>query len=63
MVQNNHSSPENMDSTKTPDTETLATANKKDPLLEGGHSMKTGDMWNFKHGISPPECYELLIKT
>ena len=39
------------------------TADRRAPLLEGGHSTKIGSMWTLKHEISSPKFYELLIKT
>ena len=40
MFQNQHYSPENMDSLKAQDNNTVVPANNKSPLLEGGHSIK-----------------------
>ena len=31
--------------------------------MEGGQSTKIGGMWNFKHEISSPKFYAILIKT
>ena len=43
--------------------DTVVPDNKKYPQLEGGNSMKIGDMWNIKHDISSPKLYELIINT
>ena len=43
--------------------DTVVPDNKKYPQLEGGNSMKIGDMWNIKHDISSPKFYKILIKT
>ena len=40
----------------------MVPANNKSPPLEGGRSTKTGGMWTYKHEISSPKFYELLIK-
>ena len=40
MVQNQHSSPYNMDSPKSQDTGSVLPANNMDPPLEGGNLMK-----------------------
>ena len=63
MVQNQHSSPDNMDSPKAQDHDTVVLANNKTPPLEGEHYMKIGGMWTLKHEIRLPKLYELLTKT
>ena len=63
MVQNQHSSPVNMDSPKYQDPDTVVSTNKKYSPLEGGNSTKHCDMWTLKHEISSPKFYELLVKT
>ena len=52
-----------MESSKAQDTDTLVRSNKKYPLLEVGHYLKIGDMWNLKHDIISPKFDDLLIKT
>ena len=54
MVQNQHSSPDNMDSPKAQDHDTVVLANNKTPPLEGEHYMKIGGMWTLKHEIRLP---------
>ena len=56
-------SPDNKDLPKAWYPNTVVPANKKDSLLEGGHSTKKGCMWTLKHEISLPKIYELLINT
>ena len=41
----------------------MVPANRRAPILEGGHSTKIGEMWTLKHEISSPKFYEILIKT
>ena len=31
--------------------------------MEGGHSIKIGEMWTLKHETSSQEFYEILIKA
>ena len=50
-----------MDSPKSQDRFTVVPANNKDPPLEGGHSIKYGDMWTLRNDISSLKLYELLI--
>ena len=52
-----------MDSTKTQHPTTAVLANNKDPPLECGRFTNNGGMWIFKHEISSPKFYELVIKT
>ena len=63
LVQNDTSSPDNMDSPKAQDPTTMVPAIKKAPQLEGRHSTKIGGMWNLKYEITRPKFYELLINT
>ena len=44
-------SPDKNHSPKSQDPTIVVPANNKAPLLEGGHSMKNGGMWNLKHDI------------
>ena len=55
--------PTQNDTSTPPDPNTAVLTNKRAPPLEGGHFTKIGGMWNFKHEISSPKFYELLIKT
>ena len=63
MIQKHNSQPENMYPPKSQDPSTVVPANKKAPLLKGGHSTKIGGMRTLKHEISSPKFYEILIKT
>ena len=55
MVHNHYYSPDNMDSPKAQDPDTVVLANKKAPQLEGG---------SYKKNITrSPKFYEILIKT
>ena len=63
QTNNSKSSPAQKDSSNPPDPITVVSANRRDPPLDGGNSMKIGGMWTLKHDISSPKCYELLIKT
>ena len=57
------SSPENKDSQKSQDPNTVVPDKNKAPPLEGVHSTKIGGIWNLKHEISSPKFYKLIIKT
>ena len=46
-----------------PEPNTLVSANRRAPPLEGGHSIKICGMWTLKHEISSSKFYELLVKT
>ena len=50
-------------SPKTTDPTTVLPANRRDPPLDGGQSVKIGGMWTLKHEISSPKFYELIMKT
>ena len=50
-------------SPKYQDTITVFPAKERYPPLEGENSTKMVSMWNLKHDISSPKCYELLLKT
>ena len=54
---------ENVYSPKAQDPNSAVMSNNKAPPLEGGNYTKNGDMCAFKHEISSPKLYELLIKT
>ena len=41
----------------------MVLANKRSPLLDGGHSTKIGGVWNLKHEIISPKLYVLLLKN
>ena len=57
------SSPTQKDSPKPLDPATLVPANRRDTLLDGGHSTKICGMWTLKHDNISPKSYERLIKT
>ena len=63
MIQKHNSQPENMYPPKAQDPSTVVPANKKAPLLEGGHSTKIGGMRTLKNEIRSPKFYEIIIKT
>ena len=46
------SSPEQKDSLKPPEPNTVVPSHRRAAPLEGGHSTKVGDMWTPKHEIS-----------
>ena len=50
------------DPPKPPEPNTVVTANRRAPPLEGRQSTEIGGIWNLKHEISSPKCCELLIK-
>ena len=57
------SSPTQKDTSNPLDPTTVVPANSSAPPLEGGHSTKIGGMCTFKHEMSSPKFYEILIKT
>ena len=44
--------PDQRDSPKLPDLNTVVLTNKRDPTLNGGHYMKILGMWTLKNNIS-----------
>ena len=63
MAQNQHSSPDKIESPKFHYPDTVVTANKNSPPSEGGNSMEIGGTWNLKQKTRSPKFYELIIKT
>ena len=57
------SSPDQKDTSTPLDPTTLVPTNRRDPSLEGGHSIKIGGIWTLKHEIRSPKFDEILIKT
>ena len=55
--------PAHKDTLTPQDPTTVVPANRRDPPLDGGHSIKISGMWTLKYEISSPKFYELLIKT
>ena len=56
------SSPDQKDTSTTPEPTTTVQTNRRALSLEGGNSENIGGMWTLKHEISSPRFYELLIK-
>ena len=63
QTNNTKFSPDQKDTSSTPDPTTMVPANSTNPTLDGGHSTKIGGIWTLKHEISSPKFYELLINT
>ena len=55
------SSPDQKDSPKAQVLNTVVPSNKRDPPLEGGHSMNFFGMWTIKHEIRSQKFCELLV--